>query len=125
MTPRAREHRFRRLKEMGCLPCWMQGRPNVYPEIHHLNLDGKAGQKRRGDAFTIPLCQWHHQGRTDGTCSVEDLRLWIGPSLKQSRAFRSKFGTDDALLAKTNDLIRQMDDVARGHVPEAEVSRGG
>lgn len=114
MNERDREHRFRRLKEMGCVCCWMVGGINVYPEIHHLNLDGKAGQKKRGDEFTIPLCLWHHQGVPFAHHTKQRMEELYGPSLKQSRAFRQKFGTDDELLAKVNDLIRQMDDLARG-----------
>jgi len=122
MNPKAREHRFRRLKEIGCIACWKDGRPNVYPEIHHLNLGGRAGQKRRGDEFTIPLCPWHHQGQTNGA-PLLDMTLMRGPSLKwDSRRFREHYGNDDALLAKTNDLIRQMDEVAQGHLSEADVT---
>lgn len=113
MTPRAREHRFRRLKEIGCYPCWTQGLMNVYPEIHHLNLGGKAGQKRRGDAFTIPLCTWHHQGQPLDGFTVSQTREIRGPSLKlESKAFRERFGSDDAQLAKTNELITKLDEVA-------------
>lgn len=120
MNPKAREHRFRRLKEMGCLACWKDGRMNVYPEIHHLNFDGKAGQKRRGDEFTIPLCQWHHQGTPMPGTGVD------GPTLKyHSRAFRKRYGTDAQLLAKTNDLIRQRDEFAFGwrQAPQTEAER--
>lgn len=114
MTPRAREHRFRRLKEMGCLPCWMQGRMNVFAEIHHQNLGGKAGQKRRGDEFTVPLCPWHHRGETAGDhITKSDMRRHYGPSLAcESKAFRERFGSDDALLAKTNELIAKLDEQA-------------
>lgn len=120
MTPRAREHRFRRLKELGCVACWKAGKPNVPAEIHHLNLGGKAGQKRRGDEFTIPLCPWHHQGNP-GELRAENAYLLIGPSLKlHSREFRSEFGSDDELLAKVNDLIRLYDDIANAHLTEAQ-----
>lgn len=131
MNPRAREHRFRRLKEMGCIACWKEGRVNVYPEIHHLNLGGRAGQKRRGDEYTIPLCRWHHQGHVVfhiGMLTTDErAELW-GPSLKlHSKAFRKRYGKDDELLAKVNDLIQQMDDIANGDyadsLSEAEISR--
>jgi hypothetical protein len=106
MKPREREHRFRRLKEMGCICCWMHGDMNVHPEIHHLNLGGHAGQKRRGDECTIPLCRWHHQGQPPEM---------HGPSLKRSpRVFRETYGTDDELLAKVDDLIRMIDDLSTG-----------
>ena len=53
--------RYLRIHEIGCLACRRRGwvRPC---QVHHLNLDGKAGQKRRGDPYTIGLCPWHHVG---------------------------------------------------------------
>lgn len=121
MNPRAREHRFRRLKEMGCFPCDSIGIPDVYPEIHHLNGGGHAGQKRRGDEFTIPLCEWHHQGKLIPGQTETQMLMSFGPSLKlHSRLFRHRFGSDDGLLAKVNKRIAQMDAVAKGEaLPEA------
>lgn len=113
MTPRAREHRFRRLKEMGCMACFEQGLPGVPGEIHHLNLGGKAGQKRRGDEFTVPLCAWHHRGEPLRFETKTTMAMHYGPSLAcSSKRFREEFGSDDELLAKVNERIRQMDDVA-------------
>jgi hypothetical protein len=69
------------------------------PDIHHLNLGGHAGQKRRGDDFTIPLCPAHHRGVF---WREED----HGPTLAIHPArFRREFGADDALLAEVNALI--------------------
>jgi hypothetical protein len=51
--------------------------------------------------------------------------LHLGPSLaKHSREFREKYGLDDELLAKVNDLIRQTDEIAAGKacMSEADVS---
>jgi hypothetical protein len=121
MTPRAREHRFRRLKEMGCIACFLSGTPDVYPEIQHLNLGSHAGQKQLGDEFTIPLCKWHHQAhRIHETRDSKWHEAIFGPSLKSARKFHARYGSDATLLAKVNDLIRQMDDVAYGHLTEAE-----
>jgi hypothetical protein len=123
VTPSAREHRFRRLKELGCIACWYErlARPPGPPEIHHLNLGGKAGQKRRGDEFTIPLCAWHHQGRLlPGRTSIDMFALF-GPSLaRQSRAFRERYGTDDELLSLVNRRIARLDRIATGHLTEAQ-----
>ena len=121
MNPKAREHRFRRLREMGCIACWMRGDLGVPPEIHHLNFDGKAGQKRRGDEFTIPLCRWHHQGDRGLYQTAGAARADIGPSLKlHSRAFRETYGSDDSLLAKVNGIIFQLDELAYATRPEAQ-----
>lgn len=128
MTPRAREHRFRRLKELGCIACWTIGVMDVPAEIHHQNLDGKAGQKRLGDECTVPLCPWHHQSQPMYGLTSERMRSLYGPSLKlHSRAFRLQFGRDEAMLAKVNDLIRIRDDLANGvhHRSEARVDIDG
>lgn len=124
MNPKAREHRFRRLKEIGCLACWMIGIPDVYPEIHHQNLGEHAGQKRLGDEFTVPLCEWHHQGHLFINHSEADMVAARGPSLKRHPVeFRKKFGSDAEQLTKVNDLIRQRDELAfgwrKGPLPEA------
>lgn len=124
MNPRAREHRFRRLKEIGCIASWLDGRMNVPAEIHHLNLGGKAGQARRGDDATIPLSPWHHRGEPLPGYTATQMRTQFGPSLaRHSKAFRAKYGSDDELLDKTNDLIRQMDDLAAGrYITEAHAT---
>jgi hypothetical protein len=124
VNARAREHRFRRLKEMGCIASWLDGRMNVPAEIHHLNLGGKAGQARRGDEYTIPLSTWHHRGEPLPGYTATKMREEFGPSLaRQSRAFRAKYGSDEKLLAKVNDLIRMTDELAAGNacMSEADV----
>jgi hypothetical protein len=126
VSPKAREHRYRRLKEMGCIACRLEGERLAQcgpTEIHHLNEGGKAGQKRRGDEFTIALGKWHHQGVSVGNATNAGMARLFGPSLaKQSREFRKRYGSDDELLAKTDQRIAEMDAVAYGHLSEAEVS---
>jgi hypothetical protein len=98
------QRRFDSLRRIGCVACRKEGIRTLGVDIHHLNVGGKAGQKRRGDAFTIPLCPWHHRGV--GPCDVDI----YGPSLaNQSRAFRERYGTDDELLAFTNEWITNLD----------------
>lgn len=93
-----REERFRRLQKLGCIACRKRGRFSL-PDIHHLNIGGHAGHKRRGDRFTIPLCPPHHRGIF---WREED----HGPSLAlHPRRFREEFGTDDALLREVDLLI--------------------
>jgi hypothetical protein len=55
--------RWLRFDIVGCVACRKDGRVNRQYEHHHLNFNGKAGQKRLGHDFTIPLCGWHHVGR--------------------------------------------------------------
>jgi hypothetical protein len=103
---KAHQARFEKLKRLGCIACHKEDRHAVICEIHHLNLGGRAGQKRRGHSFTIPLCAWHHRGAAMPGYYYEALPIALGPSLaKQSKLFHLQYGTDDELLAEVNKLI--------------------
>jgi hypothetical protein len=105
-----KQRRFDYLMRVGCVACRIDGKRNFNVQVHHLNAGGKAGQKRRGDMFTIPLCPWHHQGLTPQGKDSEWATNYMGPSLaKQSKAFREKYGSDDSLLAYTNDRLTNLD----------------
>lgn len=100
--------RFDKLYGMGCVACFLWDQTWRYPQIHHLNLDGKAGQKRRGHKFTIPLCEWHHTGRIHNMETGLSMAEKYGPSLaKQSKRFRAVFGSDDELLARINARLEK------------------
>lgn len=97
---KAEAARMARLKEMPCAAC----KRHVYVEIHHL----KHASKRRGHLFTIPLCRWCHQGQATpfSTETIEGMTINIGPSLARgSKPFHAAFGTDEELLAATNELL--------------------
>lgn len=105
MTPAARNRRFRRIQEIGCLACRQRGWYST-PDVHHLNLGAHAGQKRRGDDYTIGLCPYHHRGVT--TLRIGQAYRSLGPSLaREPNEFRAEFGSDDALLTQQNLLIEQ------------------
>lgn len=99
---KAERERMARLKDLRCVAC----RANNHffwsvTECHHL----LSGNKRRGHAFTIPLCPWHHRGDV-GEFNVKTLEAILGPSLaRSSKAFRARYGDDDTLLAATNRLL--------------------
>ena len=99
MTMRAEIRDFA-LREIGCIACRMDGRGCVPCEKHHLLTTGRHGNgKRRGERYTIGLCPYHHRG----VGSPVDYR---SPSLaREPRAFRAKYGEDDALLAMQDRLI--------------------
>lgn len=115
MNPAARERRFRRIKEIGCVACKSFGFYSA-PDVHHLNTGGHAGHKRRGDECTIGLCPWHHRGIVpDRFEHAGGARMYLGPSLALlPNKFREVFGSDDELLAKQNRLIEKADKVAGG-----------
>lgn len=101
-------NREQHIYAIGCLAC-RRRRIRFQPcQVHHLNLDGKAGQKRRGQRVSIGLCPWHHQGQPPAGCDERRARLIFGPSLAlHSRAFRLEFGSDDDLLAEEERLIEE------------------
>lgn len=114
MNAQAFHRRCLRIKAIGCLACRKRGWWS-FPEVHHLNEDGKAGQARRGDEYTIGLCIYHHQGKVLGRFTLKFLRRRLGPSLKnESKEFRETFGSDDALLAEQNELIAEQEDLVVG-----------
>lgn len=101
----AERERMERVKQMPCVACDSKGYAPCGPtEVHHL----LSGNKRRGGEYTIPLCRWHHRGVTDGVFGVDAHEAALGPSLaRSSKRFREVFGDDEALLALTNDRLRE------------------
>lgn len=108
MKPVDRLSRFNRIYELGCLACRRRGWFAQPCQVHHLNLDQHAGQRRLGDDHTIGLCEWHHQGYPKEGRSEEWTRLYLGPSMKHEPVkFREEFGSDLELLAEQNRLIER------------------
>ena len=102
------KERMALVKLMPCVACTIDGVMSVGgpTEVHHCNLGGKAGQKRRGDWFTLPLCRWHHQGIPKDGMSSMQAEARFGPSLKfKSKRFRERYGSDQVLLERTNEML--------------------
>lgn len=113
-----KDARYEALYAIGCLCCRINIATKLFKatglrcEIHHLNQDGKHGNKRRGDEFTIPLCTWHHRGKgvppnePNKQITVEEMAAKYGPSWVQSgNRFHEEYPTDDELLEFVNGLI--------------------
>jgi len=84
------KRRFRIIKEeIGCIVCLNFGQ-FAPAHAHHL-IDPKTGNRISHDA-TIPLCDPHHVGTDLSTH-------------KHKKKFATLFGTDEALLAVTNQLV--------------------
>lgn len=92
---------------MPCIAC--EKEKMVQPsrtEEHHLNTGGRAGQKRRGDDYSIPLCGWHHRGDPMQHWLARNMAVIFGPSLaRSSKRFRDRYGTDDELLEIVNSRL--------------------
>lgn len=108
--------RMARIVELGCVACRINGRAAPTAEIHHL-LDGG---NRRGHAFSIGLCMWHHRGvpfllkslGSDWNVSplgaIVENTADLGPSLyHDARAFHARYGTDSELLEFQNKLLAE------------------
>ena len=85
----------RKLNDLGCVACWLQGTPGTPPEFHHPR--GQQGMSQRADhEDAIPLCPPHHRGPAG-------LKI---PSIHGSpHAFIQTFGTEASLIALTQRLI--------------------
>jgi hypothetical protein len=93
--------RFEKLQALGCIACRYLGVTGRKGEVHHL----KSGNKRIGHQATILLCKWHHQGHTALGKKIAEEEY--GPSLAYgSKPFHERFGSDEFLLDKTNELLR-------------------
>lgn len=113
MNPAERDLRFTTLREIGCLCCLANlakflAATGMATEIHHLNSGGHAGQKRRGDEFSVGLCSWHHRGVLLPARGMTRLTMIqrFGPSLAGgSKPFRRIYGDDEHLLRRANEAI--------------------
>lgn len=98
---KSQERRFRAIKEIGCLACRQLGYYDVPGEAHHL-LNGY----RRGDEYSVSLCQYHHRNVTE--LDKETAYRILGPSLATNKKeFIERFGTDEELLSTQNKLIEE------------------
>lgn len=97
------------IRDLGCTCCHLWDLPFVACEKHHLNEGDQPGRKRRGEAFTVGLCQWHHVGTCHCTghkidCAI--CRAIYGPSwVWHKREFLDHYGTGDELLAVQDERI--------------------
>lgn len=112
MNRRERESRFTSLRRIGCIACLLD-KSNLQcgpVEIHHLNAGGHAGQKRRGDEYTIPLGRFHHRGEPPEGMTKSEATFVYGPSLAlDSKQFRFAYGDDDSLLAITQHKLARLE----------------
>ncbi|UHQ21911.1 Ref family protein [Lysobacter sp. 5GHs7-4] len=92
------------IREIGCVCCRINGIVRL-PEIHHMTVGGKHGQKRLGHDFTFGLCAWHHRG-VNAWGREGCGRFAYGPSFAlEPTAFRKIFGTQEELLEFQNLLL--------------------
>lgn len=83
----------RRVRELGCIACYVDMHIFSNAEIHHM----LSGGRRMGEMFVLGLCPPHHRGgRDDNECVSRD---------HNQRRFEAKYGTEAELLRLTNELV--------------------
>lgn len=98
------------VRRLPCIACSIEGaeQPNATTE-HHLNGGGNAGQKRRGDKFSVALCRWHHLGDLLPGMTRDEMAHKWGPSkVYDPRQFKFAYGGDENLLALTNAKLASL-----------------
>lgn len=99
------------IRDIGCICCALMGYGGEPAEKHHLNQGDRHGGKRRGEAYTVGLCAWHHRGLCKCDGSQRDCprcHLTYGPSWHHTaHEFRETFGSGDALLEYQNQRIEK------------------
>lgn len=100
-TKAASEH-MGRVKEMGCIACWLEHHRYAPAQYHHI----VEGGKRLGDFYGLPLCPWHHEGEKMGNTAISRMRHEFGPSLKlHKRDFVERYGTERELLQRVMERL--------------------
>lgn len=95
MTTKAESAWMDSICQLGCIVCLLFKGVVSPAEPHHM----LRGGRRRGHLFTIPLCPLHHRsGRNDDEVVSRD---------QNQRRFEKRYGTEDSLLAKTRELVKQ------------------
>ena len=75
-------------RDIGCIACYIEYHVLETPaSAHHL----LSGGRRISHLHTIPLCYDHHQGER----GIHTRKRWV----------RDTYGTDNELLALTNELL--------------------
>ena len=111
---KAQQARFEKMKQLGCVACWLRGywsrAQRMNGEVHHLLW----GNRRRGHDFTITLDAWHHRGEPDEGKTKTWMTEHYGPSLAlESKRFHQVFGSDDFLLEMQALMLSAMDSDTR------------
>lgn len=91
-------------KRLGCIACVFDSRsPNAggHPTYHHFVYG-----KRRGHAWGVCLCAWHHLGECLPGETTSSMTEKYGPSLaKGSATFHLHYGSDQELMDRQQDRL--------------------
>lgn len=104
-------------RAFGCICCWINVRDGIYQRApsyvtkNHCN----SGGLNRGERYTFIACAWHHLGSSveigGKFLTQSEMARRYGPSLaKGSKTFRATYGSDDELIALTDEQIGWSDE---------------
>ena len=100
MTKSEKEHQ-RRVRELGCICCYLLGFPGTPCAIHHL----LSGGRRIGEKHVIGLCDpGHHQYPPKGSGKIARHPTRV--------AFALEYGSEEYLLAETQRLVAEQREIA-------------
>jgi len=100
--------RFKRITELGCVACLLDGVSDVPCDIHHL----LSGGRRIGHTATVGLCPFHHRGVIPEGRKIDEYQEVHGPSLAaKPRAFRLRYGDEEELLAIQDALLDRYEEL--------------
>lgn len=97
-------------KEGPCICCLiLHERGELERDMVVIGCDynhAKSGNIRRGHRFGFALCRWHHERHPWGEFTHRQMAVIYGVSLKDgSRLFHETYGSDDALIAKQDEIL--------------------
>lgn len=108
---RAEQQRFRDLRDIGCICCYLnrqRGMPTAYfgIDVHHT----LSGGRRRGHGKTLGCCPWHHRAVVPYEVMGQAVATaMFGPSLANgSKPFHAFYGSDDDLLELQDRLLAEV-----------------
>lgn len=96
--------RFDALKEIGCIPCALEGVFRA-ATIQHVTDAGR----RCGHQHSYGSCDWHHLGVVPKDCEgrVAKATMVLGPSLHHDKAaFERQYGEEPQLVQIADALVR-------------------
>lgn len=90
--------RYSAIKEVGCIPCWLEGRSFEPCDVQHV----VKGRKRLGNSMTYGCCPAHHRGVFQSKAHEQE----TGPSLARSpKDYHAKYGSEESLVELCNKMI--------------------
>jgi hypothetical protein len=100
------QRRYEALQKIGCIACLLDGYPEVPGDVHHI-VDKGYRRLSGGNQATMVLCKWHHVGQPPTDYTVAYMHSTRGPSMHwHGKEFTHRYGSQRALLAKVNELIK-------------------